>query len=231
VALLRKRTRLTQYRDLTPKKFDSNSGSNTVRVLRDWAEYAQQSDPWVCFGSRELFWTRRLSAVAQILHAHEQIVPSRMKAQFGQTADGRLSEHSKEATGDRLFLVVEFDFAKLTPKGKPTIWSPLLERCEADQITVLDINAALLWTLSQQMPLWMIVFSGSKSLQGWFPCRYASEENLHYWFTTQARPLGGDPMTWCKSQFVRMPDGTRAPNREGKSVRQSIVYYNPKVLR
>jgi len=37
-------------------------------------------------------------------------------------------------------------------------------------------------------------------------------------------------MTWCKSLFVQMPDGTRAPNRHGKTVRQSIEYYNPQVL-
>jgi hypothetical protein len=129
-----------------------------------------------------------------------------------------------------VFLVTEFDFAKLTPKGKPTIWVPLLERTEAVGVTVLDIQAAVLAYLATTRPLWMTVFSGSKSLQGWFPCRGESEEELHRWFNTQARRLGACPSTWCKSQFVRIPDGTRAPNREGKCVRQEIVYYNPNVL-
>jgi hypothetical protein len=202
----------------------------TAKVLAQWAAYSGCSDPWVCFGSRDQFWTRRLSRVAELLHAHEQIVPSPMKAQLGLTADGRMSEHSKEGTGERLFLVVEFDFARLSPKGKPTVWAPLIDRCEAAGLTMLDAQAAILERLTRSRPLWLVVFSGSKSLQGWFPCRGESEEELHRWFNTEARRLGADPMTWCKSQFVRMPDGTRAPNREGKSVRQSIEYYNPSVL-
>ena len=148
----------------------------------------------------------------------------------GLTADGRWSEHSLEATGERAFLVIEFDFAKTTPKGKPTIWVPLLERCEASGITVLDLNAALVANLSKKRPMWMTVFSGGKSLQGWFPCRDVPEEELHHWFNTCALRLGACHSTWCKSQFVRMPDGTRAPNREGETVRQEIVYYDSSVL-
>ena len=76
----------------------------------------------------------------------------------------------------------------------------------------------------------MIVFSGGKSLQGWFPCRSEDEEKLLAWFNTSALRLGACPSTRCISQFVRMPDGTRAPNRDGKSVRQAILYYDPGVL-
>jgi hypothetical protein len=153
-----------------------------------------------------------------------------MRALAGLTVDGRWSEHTKDGTGDRMFLVTEFDFAKTTPKNKPTIWAPLLCRCESSGISVLDLNAALLAYLSRERPLWMTVYSGGKSLQGWFPCRGEDEEQLHYWFNSQATRLGACPSTWCKSQFVRMPDGTRAPNREGKSVRQRIEYYNPEAL-
>jgi hypothetical protein len=220
--------RLAEYRGASPVKFSPER--NTAMMLEAWAAYAGQSDPWICFGSRDCFWTRRLSTVREFLYVHEQMVPSPMKAQFGFTADGRLSEHSKDGTGQRLFLVIEFDFSKLTPKGKPTIWVPLLERCETEGVTALDLNAAVLAHLSKERVLWMTVFSGGKSLQGWFPCRDEDEEQLHQWFNSRARRLGADPMTWCRSQFVRMPDGTRAPNREGKSVRQSIQYYDPKVL-
>ena len=129
-----------------------------------------------------------------------------------------------------MFLVIEFDFAKTTPKGKPTIWAPLLERTEALGMSVLDLNAALIAKLATERPLWMVVFSGSKSLQAWSPCRGEPEENLHAWFNSSARRLGACSSTWCKSQFVRMPDGTRALNREGKSVRQTIEFFNPTVL-
>ncbi len=222
--------RLAEYRESSPVQLLDTPARNTEQVLGQWARYAGQLDPWICFGSRDLFWTRRLSAVGHILHVHEQIVPSPMRAQLGFTADERWSEHSKEGTGDRLFLVTEFDFARLTPKAKPTHWVPLIDRCEAAGLSTLDVQAAILTRLAQERPLWMTVFSGSKSLQGWLPCRGEAQEKLHQWFNASARALGACNSTWCKCQFVRMPDGQRAPNREGKSVRQSIVYYNPKVL-
>jgi hypothetical protein len=201
--------RLTEYRAASPVRLCDTPRRNTELVLEAGAEYAGIADPLVCFGSRDTFWTRPKSAVGRLLYIYEQIVPSPMRAIGGITADGRWSEHTKDGTCERTFLVVEFDFAPLTPKGKPTIWTPLLERGEAARLTILDINAALLVHLAAQRPLWMTVFSGSKSLQGWFPCRDVTEEELHDWFNRSARVLGADPMTFCKSQFVRMPDGHR----------------------
>jgi hypothetical protein len=222
--------RLAEYRASSPLELHDTPQRTTELVLRAWAEYSGIADPLVCFGSRDAFWTRPLSAVAHLLHIHEQIVPSPMRAQYGLTADGHWSEHTKSATGERTFLCIEFDFARTTPKGKPTICGPLLDRTEAAGLTVLDLNAALIAHLAKERPIWMTVYSGGKSLQGWVPCRGVDEEELHRWFHTKARALGACSSTWTVSQFVRMPDGSRAPNREGKSVRQSIVYYNPQVL-
>ena len=222
--------RFGEYRTSSPVQLHDKPERNTELILEHWAHYAGQADPLICFGADDRFWTRCYSAVRKILHVHAQVVPSPMRAQRGLTADGRWSEHTKDGTGPRMFLVTEFDFAKTTPKGKPTIWGPLLERCEAKGISVLDLNASLLAQLSRERPLWMTVFSGGKSLQGWFPCRDVPEEELHRWFNSSVRRLGACPSTWCKSQFVRMPDGSRAPNRQGESVRQEIVYYNPSVL-
>jgi hypothetical protein len=221
---------LVEFRASSPKRLCDSSQRQTIAVLRDWSHYCGEPDPLICFGADDRFWTRPFSAVKNLLYVHAQIVPSPMRAQYGTTQSGTLSEHSKDGVGDRTFLVLEFDFAKTTPKGKPTIWCSLLERCETKGITALDIQASLLAGLSRERPLWMVVFSGGKSLQGWFPCRGEDEEKLHVWFNTSARRLGACPSTWCVSQFVRMPDGTRAPNREGKSVRQSIQFYNPHVL-
>jgi hypothetical protein len=221
--------RLAEYRESSPEQLSGPPIEKNQRVLKDWAKYAHTTDPLVCFGSKDHFWTRPLSTVYHLLHIHEQIVPSPMRALQGLTQSGHLSAHSKDGTGPRLFLVTEFDFSRLTPKGKPTIWEPLLERCEAKGLTVLDINAALLAHLAKERPLWLTVFSGSKSLQGWFPVRNEDEQSLHRWFN-DARRLGADPMTWCKSQFVRMPCGYRAPNREGKCAQQTIEYYNPSAL-
>lgn len=222
--------RLTEYRESSPRRLYDSPVRQTDNVLRAWARYAGQVDPLICFGADDRFWTRPYSAIRGILYVHAQIVPSPMRALRGMTQDGHWSQHTKDGTGERSFLVTEFDFTKLTPKGKPSIWAPLLERCEAAGLTVLDINSALLAHLAKERPLWMTVFSGGKSLQGWFPCRGQDERALHAWFNGSTRRLGACSATWCVSQFVRMPDGTRAPNREGKSVRQSIVYYNPEVL-
>jgi hypothetical protein len=219
---------LEDYRASSPVKLKAQR--NTEMVLEEWARYAGQVNPLVCFGADDQFWTRPFSAVRKILYVHAQIVPSPMRALRGLTVNGNWSEHSLDGTGERTFLVDEFDFAKLTKRGKPTIWVPLLERCEAKGISVMDINAALLVHLAKERPLWMTVFSGGKSLQGWHACRGVPEVELERWFLQSARRLGACHSTWCKSQFCRMPDGTRSPNREGKSVRQEIVYYDPRAL-
>jgi hypothetical protein len=222
--------KLAEYRASSPQRLYDAPQRQTAVVLRDWSRYCGEPDPLVCFGADDRFWTRPLSAVSRLLHIHAQIVPSPMRATKALTQSGILSEHTKAGTGNRAFLVVEFDFIKTTPKGKPTVWVPLLDRCEAEGITARDIQVALLAHLATERPLWMTVFSGGKSLQGWFPCRGEDDERLHAWFNTCARPLGACSSTWCVSQFVRMPDGTRAPNREGKSARQTIEFYNPEIL-
>jgi hypothetical protein len=221
---------LVEFRASSPQRFYDGPQRQTIAVLRDWGCYCDELDPLICFGADDRFWTRPFSVVKNLLHVHAQIVPSPMRAQYGMTQAGYPSEHSKDGVGERAFMVFEFDFAKTTPKGKPTIWGSLLERCEAEGIAALDIQAALLAGLSRERPLWMVVFSGGKSLQGWFPCRGEDEEKLLTWFNTSALRLGACPSTRCVSQFVRMPDGTRAPNRKGKSVRQRMEFYNPNVL-
>jgi hypothetical protein len=140
--------RLEQYRASSPVHFPSAHKRHTFSVVQQWALYAGEADPWVCFGCNSRFWTRRLSTCGWELFRHEQIVPSPMTAKEGLTPQGRLSEHSLAACGERTFLVIEFDFARFTPKGKPTVWAPLLERCERAGITVLDMNAALIAHLS-----------------------------------------------------------------------------------
>ena len=217
---------LAELRDSSPVRLSLGKLRDTGSVLEQWARYAQEDDPLICFGCNAQFWTRRLSACRRILPYHQLVVPSPMKAQRARTAEGRLSEHSLEGTGSRTFVVTEFDFSRLTPSGKPTIWSPLLDRCEEAGITVLDLNAALIARLAKERPLWMTVFSGNRSLQAWFPCRGEPEEELHRWFNTSAERLGACHSTLCKSQFVRMPDGTRAIN----SARQLIEFFNPEIL-
>jgi hypothetical protein len=148
-----------------------------------------------------------------------------MRDQWGKTVGGHLSQHSLDGTGPRLFLVSEFDFVPVNSKHEPTIWAPLIKACADHGRDVLDMNAALTAHLRELGPLWLTVYSGGKSLQSWYPCRDSDEQSLAEWFHGEAKPLGACSSTWCRSQFVRMPDADRNDGR-----RQSIEYCNPEIL-
>lgn len=137
-----------------------------------------------------------------VLRRMQFIVPSPMSSREGhRESDGKLSAHTKENTGPRRFLVIEFD------------------QGAADQ------HAAVLWHLSQREPLVLVVHSGGKSLHGWFYCQDQEEVALLE-LMKYAVSLGADPATWTKSQFVRLPGGLRD---NGK--RQRVLYYDPKPIK
>ena len=119
------------------------------------------------------------------------------RTQTGRTQDGKESEHTLENTGPRRFLVIE-----------------------QDQGTI-DEQAAILLHLAERRPMALAVHSGSKSLHGWLFCQGRSEERLQE-FMRYAVTLGADRAMWTRSQFVRMPDGTR----EGGN-RQTVYFFNP----
>ena len=67
----------------------------------------------------------------------------------------------------------------------------------------------------------MVVHSGGKSLHGWFNVADRADEQI--WpFMRYAYQLGADHVTWRRSQFVRIPGGTR---QDGK--RQRVFYFDP----
>ncbi len=159
-------------------------------------------NPLLCVGkSVELFDTKPREDWRGTLGSYALIVPSPMSSVLGKTKDGRDSKHCLENTGPRRFLVVEFD------------------QGEADQ------HAAILIHLAAMYPLALALHSGGKSLHGWFFCQGQPEDNIHA-MMTYAVTLGADPRGWTKSQFMRMPDGTRD---NGK--RQTVYYLNPKTIK
>jgi hypothetical protein len=119
----------------------------------------------------------------------------------GLTQEGKQSAHALSITGPRRFLVVEFDQGHV------------------------DEHAALLLHLAEFAPLTMAVHSGGKSIHGWF-ARQDRSGSLLRRFMRYAVSLGADHATWCKSQFVRMPDGLRANGR-----RQTVLYFDPATIR
>jgi hypothetical protein len=129
------------------------------------------------------------------------IVPNPMVALTGLNQSGDVSHRCLANTGGRRFLVVEFD------EG------------------TMDEHAALLLHLAERAPLALVVFSGSKSLHGWFYCAAVAEEKISRFFR-YAVSLGADRATWTRCQLVRMPDGVRENGN-----RQVVYFFNPRVLK
>ena len=158
-------------------------------------------NPLLCCGkSNSVFNTKEREGWRGKLASLALIVPSPMSAVEGTTKEGKPSRHTLSNTGPRRFLIVEFDTG------------------------TADEHAALLLHLAGYAPLVLAVHSGNKSLHGWFYCAGQPEDKLLR-FMRYAVSLGGDSATWGRSQFVRMPDGTRD---NGK--RQTVFYFSPKLL-
>jgi hypothetical protein len=140
-----------------------------------------------------------------------------MTRETGLTKEGHQSFHSLDNTGPRRFLIIEADCGGL------------------------DQQAAVIWHLAKVAPLAAVVFSGSKSLHGWFVCKGASEDILLR-FMRYAVSLGADKRMWLRSQFCRMPDGRRCDGKTSTALascrlegiaagRQALLYFNPHVIR
>ncbi|MBA2434821.1 MAG: hypothetical protein H0V54_07015 [Chthoniobacterales bacterium] len=158
-------------------------------------------NPLLCVGkSNSEFATRARKQWRGRLNGLPLIVPSPMLARAGATQEGKQSEHALQNTGPRKFLVIEFDHG------------------------TADEHAAVLLHLAERGPLALALHSGGKSLHGWFHCAGQSEEKLRR-FMCFAVSLGADRATWTRSQFVRMPDGTRANGN-----RQTVYFFNPEVV-
>lgn len=141
------------------------------------------------------------------LDKQQFIVPSPMSARHGQKKDGTgLSAHTLNNTGPRRFLVVEFDQGSL------------------------DHQAALHLHLLRQAPLVMAVYSGRKSLHGWYYCQNVEETLTRHFFEFAVR-LGADSKTWTRSQFVRMPWGLRTTPEGAAYALQPVLYFNPGVVK
>jgi hypothetical protein len=182
--------------EISPVRFEDNE-SHTEQII----DALFPDDPLLCAGRSNCeFATRSREEWRGELAALQLIVPSPMTARIGRTQDGKESAHTLETTGSRRFLVIEQDGG------------------------TFDEQAAVLLHLAERAPLAVAVHSGSKSIHGWFYCAGQPEERLRQ-FMRYAVSLGADRATWTRSQFVRMPDGTR-DNRK----RQTVYFLNPEVF-
>jgi hypothetical protein len=184
--------------ELSPYRIEDNS-SRTEPII----DQLFPGNPLLCVGkSVEEFNTKPREEWRGTLATYALIVPNPMSAVWGKTKDGsKESKHTLDNTGPRRFLVVEFD------QGGA------------------DEHAAILIHLAAMAPLVLALHSGGKSIHGWFFCQGQPEDKLHA-FMRYAVTLGADPKGWTRSQFMRMPDGTRD---NGK--RQTVYFFNPSVIK
>ena len=201
--------------EASPIRLDSNEPS-TDEVI----DVLFPGNPLLCWGwSRHHFDTRPRRHWHK-LHDLQFIVPNPMTARQGLTKSQKLSAHALSGTGPRRFLVIEFDFTENSTRE-----ARLFSKLQAEGRDIRDLSAALLLHLAEMAPLALAVYSGGKSLHGWFYCAGVAEENVSR-FCRYAAALGADRATWIRSQFARMPDGLRD---NGK--RQSVYFFNPGVVK
>jgi hypothetical protein len=175
----------------TPKRPNAEA-AGTLKLLFP-------GDPLLCIGaSQSSFATERLSKW-RFLDRQQFIVPSAMTARFGKTKAGHESQHSLDNTGPRMYQVVEFDWGSI----------------ERQLQTLRHLAGKCL-----PLKLVMVVHSGSRSAHGWFACGGIPEEQVKHFFEYAVR-CGADPRLWLRSQFCRMPGGTRDDGKE-----QAILYLN-----
>jgi hypothetical protein len=183
--------------EISPVRFE-DSESHTEEII----DALFPSNPLLCAGQgNSRFATRSREEWRGKLAALQLIVPSPMTARIGQTQEGKESAHALEITGPRRFLVIEQDGG------------------------TIDEQAAVLLHLAERAPLAVAVHSGSKSIHGWFYCAERPEEKLGE-FMRYAVALGADGAMWTRSQFTRLPDGTRDNGNP-----QTVFFFNPKVLK
>jgi hypothetical protein len=183
--------------ELSPVRF-TDSESHAEEII----DRLFPGNPLLCIGkSNSQFSTHHRENWRGRLLDMALIVPSPMSARTGHTQDDRESEHTLENTGPRRFLVIEQD------RGS------------------VDEQSAVLLHLAARAPLALAAHSGSKSIHGWFYCANQPEERLRV-FMRYAVSLGADQATWTRSQFVRMPGGTRSCGEP-----QVVYFFNPGVVR
>ena len=178
--------------ELSPIRIEDNN-QHTEEII----DRLFPNNPLICSGrNRYRYDTKSRENWRGGLHERALIVPSPMSAVRGTTKEGKLDKHTLNNTGPRRFLICEFDTG------------------------TLDDHAALLMHLGNFAPLVCAVHSGGKSLHGWFYVQSQPDVKVEKFFG-YAVTLGADRQLWSRTQFVRMPDGTR---EDGK--RQTVFYLN-----
>lgn len=146
--------------------------------------------------------TRKLSEwKREWVESKRVIVPNPMKARTGLTLEGKESPKSNSNILRREHIVVEFDGIKSKKR----------------QMGVLQF-------LSNYAPLKMVLFSGGKSIHGWFYCGFDEGQTSWEKFFKIACLFGADRQLATISQYCRIPNVKRDNGNM-----QSLLYFDPKL--
>lgn len=158
---------------------------------------------WIC-AAHDVYraQTMPLDALLPGAPTYAFVVPNAMQAEYGLTGTGTKSQRAKANAcppSRRRFMVVEFD-----THDTPT-----------EQVAVLS------WLHSADTPLCLAVWSGGKSIHGWY-----NVAGLPSWqkarFFWLAAYLGADASLWDTSKLVRMPGGRRDTGQT-----QDVLFWEP----
>lgn len=118
------------------------------------------------------------------------LIANEMSGKKGLTKDGRISNRCLTNVGPQRRLVIEYDTGTLDEQA-------------ALHLHCRDLGVKLL----------MVVFSGSKSLHGWFDAESLTEEERKH-FLRYAALLGADRATFSPIQLVRTPNAWREKDKK-----------------
>jgi hypothetical protein len=168
-------------------------------TIQDSAHYIKElydEDELVCLGlemNRPVTVSRKEAIEYVSEFAIPYIVPSPMSEVSGLTEQGDKSPRTKANTGDRRYLVIEFDYAEMEQQLAYHLW------------------------LDSVIPCMFIVYSGGKSFHGWYNVENLSEAESKAFFTSAVK-LGADRVTWSKCQLCRLPSGNNIKYKKQQTV-------------
>lgn len=170
---------------------------------RDVLPMLFRAGEWVCMAQDQIHaTTQRLEDVLPVADRMAFVVANPMRQPHGLNLEGQPSPRclgNATTPWARRYVVVEFDTGD-TPEAQARLLSALH---------------------TPETPLTLAVFSGGKSLHGWFNVAGLPPAEKLRVFHRGVR-LGADKSLWDPSKLVRMPGGLRDTDAV-----QSILYWEP----
>ncbi|MCH7225006.1 hypothetical protein MLD59_02605 [Verrucomicrobiaceae bacterium E54] len=163
----------------------ASSPSAPPEATDDFIDALFPAESLICAGSE--VWNCKVSPREELRGCWDSlrhIVPSPMSAETGINLQGEVSSRCLDNTGPRRFLVLE-----------------------SDELNFDDASAMLMW-IGRRLPLVAVVYSGNKSLHGWYYVEGRDEDEIDR-LRSEHELLWLDPNTFTVCHPVRTPGVVR----------------------